>query len=519
MSEYILIDCNRIQEYVFASTRLKGICNASLLLDDIETVKIPGLLSSIKNAKIIRSGGGIVLARFDVQSGADEAKRFLRQAADIYREYGLTITSHVLPSTTSTNFYDDILKPLLDIINEKKERPTGTSFNLSTILAIPCKASGKGAAREVLVESFGSVSRDIPVSHTEWKKYKSPRTLHQIEEELKGKFKRFEIPSDLGGIVSWTKRDIPWEKPPGTSEDRILGVIYADINGLGGLTNIIAQDEVKYSSFCKGLRDTLKDSLKEAIEYVLKDAIAKQYKGSIPPSNAALPFRILYIGGDDLAVAVKGCYAMDIAKGLLQKFKEKSRQFITNFEIDSLPEHLTLSAGLVLAPYDYPIRNFNLIGRGLENRAKHIGRQSGTTPPPSLVDICMVKNNSIGSYQDIRSLKEVEDRFLYADPYSPDEIENLKKASQNLITNGFPNTKLRKLPEIFSIPGDGAKYQFLNWWYGLRDNDKKTYEKVCGLLNLPKPPNMPFIQSRAQRKLVTPIVDIVELNGLYRLIF
>ena len=508
-----MIDCNKIQEYVFASTKLKGICNASLLLDEIETVKIRNLLLP-SSAKLIRSGGGIVIAKFDNDNGAND---FLSKARDIYRKHGLTITSHIIPATP-TNFYNDVLKPLLDEINRKKESPEGTGFGLSTVLAVPCNASGKGAAWGVLRETYGSETREIRISNTEWMKYKPlRRTLHPIEEDLRNKFKGSEIPSDFGGIVLWRKGDIPEEKPPGTSEERILGIIYADINGLGGLTKYVAKNEDKYSKFCTSLREVLNDSVKETLESVIGAAITKKFNGSIPPGTA-LPFRILYIGGDDLAVAIKGCHAMDFAQELLKIFEEKSKQFISNSDMTDLPEHLTLSAGLVLAPYDYPIRNFNLIGRGLENRAKHTGRRNGTTPPPSLVDICLVKNNSIGTIQDIRRFKEVDGRLLYADPYSPAELEQIKIAARDLCSSAFPNSKLRKLPEIFSVPGEGAKYQYLNWWHGLKDKEKETFKRICCNLHLPEPPEIPFIQSKVDsRKSISPIMDVVELSGLYRL--
>ncbi|GFP19848.1 hypothetical protein HKBW3S03_01352 [Candidatus Hakubella thermalkaliphila] len=41
LKNYVLIDCDKVQNYVFASVRLQEICKASLLLDWIESEEIP----------------------------------------------------------------------------------------------------------------------------------------------------------------------------------------------------------------------------------------------------------------------------------------------------------------------------------------------------------------------------------------------------------------------------------------------------------------------------------------------
>ena len=92
-------------------------------------------------------------------------------------------------------------------------------------------------------------------------------------------------------------------------------------------------------------------------------------------SQPGLPVKILYIGGDDLAFAIQGRYALDATRELLLHFEKCSKEILERLSIQDSREHLTMSAGVVLAPYNYPIQNFNRLGRALESHAKAYGRQ------------------------------------------------------------------------------------------------------------------------------------------------
>lgn len=506
---YVMIDCNKIQDYVFASTKLRGICNASLLLDHIETVRVPETAKK-HGGHMVRSGGGIAIARFN---DPDKAVEFQRMAAELYRENGLSITCHDKTVDSVSNFYKDVLAPLLYKINAKKQCPEGVFFNVSSILAVPCKYSGKGYAGCVVTGADGKTG--IPISHGEARKFLFEKGIHPIEQELLNEFEGFDLPADLGGVVSWRKTLGPQEKPPGTSEERILGIIYADVNGLGNLTRPIAQEEGRYSEFCKGLRKSLSDSLKESIVKVIGGEIKKD-------KRKFLPLKILYVGGDDLAVAVKGCYAMDIAVHLLKEFEVKSASFIKNMNINDLPEFLTLSAGLVLAPCNYPVRSFNLLGNELENKAKYRGRnlqnEKKSPAPPSLIDFCFVKNSSQGGLQEIRRYKRIGDRLLYGGPYSPDELGSFRKAAQIIREKRFPSNKIRALSGILMLDKDNAEYQYLIWRNSLEKENQDTFRDVCRLLVPELAPGVLPFEERYEKE-STRIIDLIELIGLYGLTF
>ena len=502
---YVLIDCDRVQDYVFASSRLREICNASSLLDQLEVETLPGMVTDLC-VNTIRSGGGVVLEKFDTPQ---QAKDFIRSAHDLYRTYGISVTSYTRPFPHSiVNFYDEVLLPLHKSVRSQKDSPEGRAFHISTLLAVPCESSGIDPAQRP-VEIPDGLRR---MSHSEVEK-RAHWSDTIVESDLSQRL-CLRLPHDFGGVVGWTIREALREKDlPGTSEKRLLGIVYADVNGLGKQIPPIAKDENTYALFAKELRNTVRDSLREALDQVLSPAVNQRLSSSkLRLSTTALPVRVLYVGGDDLAVAIQGCYALDFVERLLHLFEQKSVALLKPLaDVPCLPSHLTMSAGIVLAPYNYPIQNFNRVGHELEERAKCFGRYA-SSPSSSLVDFCLIKNNVAGSLQQGRRGQQINNFLLYGGPYTLQELNRLKQASVKLKEESFPRNKLKQLREILSHKELTAKFLYAEWWHGLNDYCRKVFfETVCIPFNLDGPPLLP---RQDKGYWVTPVIDVVELSDL-----
>lgn len=520
VEHYVLVDCDRVQEYVFASPRLREICNASHLLDWIETQLLPTIATSL-GGETIRSGGGVVLAKFEDQQ---KAWQFRREAPNIYRTYGCSAVAVDHPSRGPINdFYQDILCPIQRKLRSNKDSPRGWGFHISTLLAVPCESSGIGPAERPVDLPDQNVRR---MKHAEMEKRLFEQPTHvsdSIEERLQRQF-TLKVPHDFGGVVDWTQREDTRERDvPGTSEERVLGIIYADVNNLGGLLRTIAYQADLYSRFARRLRQAIEASLYEALLGVLSTAIDKRRRSrstSLGP-DAALPVRILYIGGDDLAVAIQGCYALDVVRSLLDRFEEKSKALL--LELFKEPPggltHLTMSAGVVLAPYHYPIQNFNRLGRELEARAKRFGRRFQQTPPPAQVDFCLVKNNAVGNLAQLRRLQQLQNQqqgeielHLFGGPYTTQELGLLTQGISALRQSSFPQNQWKALREVFSINKVHAQFRYAEWWISLRKDERELYiQHVCRALGLELPPHLP---TWTRGYPATPVIDIIELSDL-----
>jgi len=495
---YIFMDCDKVQSYVFASVRLREICKASLLLDQIESKLIPDIAES-NGGEVIRAGGGVVLVEF---KDVVKARDFLRKARELYRKHGISATFLPYNPNSVNDFYADVLKPIFLKMKERKDMPEGFAFRYSTLHSVPCESSGLFPAESV-VRVIEELRR---VGYSESMKRLSKLEETEIEKEgLRKKFK-LEIPRHFGGIVSWKKDEEPKEKNiPGTSEGRLLGIVYADVNALGRLTPTIGKDKAVYNKFCKGLRSCLEKAIYEALVEVLENPI----KTEKPRGADALPVRVLYIGGDDLAVAIKGFYALDFVAKLVELFEEKSKSLM---KMESAPDKLTMSAGLVIAPYNYPIHNFNLVGKDLVSRSKRIGKRE-----ESLIDICMIKNNAIGGLKEIRAgkEKEIDGRLLlFGGPYTPERLRKLQEAALDLEQKEFPRHKLHQLRELLYLPVNQQQLtsEYARWLGGLSAENKGHFAEICCKLSLCVHP-LPWESWQGIYR--TSIIDIIEFYDLF----
>jgi len=505
--KYILIDISKIQEYVFASNRLREICNASLLLDWIETEKIPQIAKSY-SAEVIRSGGGICL----IKTNNNNASRLQNEIVRLFKGYGIGVTTAKKDLDSYSNFYNDVLAPLFKEINFTKNQPEKETVLPSTILAVPCEATGSSPA-ECIVSLPGE---------PEGKRYNLPsaskhsfkKDISDVETCLMDVFPEVGIPRDLGGIVNWKEKGDAIGKEAGTSEKRLLGVIYADVNGLGSLTPNIARDEKTYKGFSEGLREAIKCSVLDTLHEVITKAIGLR-KG-FPSDEKALPLRVLYIGGDDLALAVQGCFALEVASEILKNFEGYSRRLLEDTRLKDTIPCLTMSAGVVIAPHKYPFSAFNRLGKELEQRAKSAGRlkrTNGISPP--YIDFCLVKNNAMGGLDEVTG--KVDNRYLTGGPYTPDEITLFEETAEKLMEKEFPMSKLKRLPGLLRSPARERMYRI--WISRLKDEQQKFFEdEIIKKWNLKKESvtDIPLWRRNPLGLSSTPVVDIIDLIPLAR---
>ncbi|MCD6101026.1 MAG: hypothetical protein J7K33_10650 [Candidatus Marinimicrobia bacterium] len=501
--KYVFIDCDKVQSYVFASIRLREICKASLLLDWIESEVIPCVAKSY-NGKVIRAGGGVVLVEF---KDTNKAKDFLKEAQRLYWEHGILATFFSYSLSSVNDFYSDVLKPVFLKMKEQKEMQEGFALRYSTVHSVPCESSGLSPAERVVPVPDG-LRR---MGYAESRKRLSDLEETKIErEDLSKKFK-LGIPRHFGGVVSWKKEEEPKEKDiPGTSEGRLLGIVYVDVNALGRLTPTIGRNKEIYNEFCKKLRTCLEKALSQSLQEVLENPV----KAEKPREADALPVRVLYIGGDDLAVAIKGFYAVDFAAKFVELFEEKSKSFMKelNIKVEGAPDKLTISVGLVIAPYNYPIHNFNLVGKDLMKRSKRIGRRE-----ESLIDICMIKNNAVGGLKEIRvgKEKEIDGKFLlYGGPYTPEKLRKLEEATLYLEKNEFPKHKLHQLHELLYLPVNQNQltFEYARWLGGLSKKNMQCFTDICNKLSLCVHP-LPWKSWQGIYR--TSVIDLIELYDLF----
>ena len=144
---YVALDCDKVQDYIYTSNRLRGIRNASRLLARAERHLKQLAESPALGGRVLRSLGGVVVARFPVRKAADS---YLVEALKYYRSLGISAQGDLVElGTRPADFYKEVLTPLFRGIGNKKRSPQGVNVPIpSTILASTCDLSGTGGAQE-----------------------------------------------------------------------------------------------------------------------------------------------------------------------------------------------------------------------------------------------------------------------------------------------------------------------------------------------------------------------------------
>lgn len=159
------------------------------------------------------------------------------------------------------------------------------------------------------------------------------------------------IPSDLEELVE--------------TEGRIA-FLYTDGNNMGDFLQK-AKSPANYRHLSETLSVATKESLFEALTEVIGEGHLKQLKSTEP-----LPFEIIAVGGDDVAVIVPAKYGWLLALKLLEKFETHPKIKALS---DELGKPLTMSAGLVIADVKYPVRFVESLSESLLKEAKRLARE------------------------------------------------------------------------------------------------------------------------------------------------
>lgn len=493
---YVLIDCKQTQDYIFASRRLRGIRNGSRALARAD--EIAGQKATDLGGTTIRALGGVVITKFHDLPGA---RAFLTTARAVYSSFGAEIEAVCYEKDSVVDFYSDVLSPLQDQIRRKKEQPEGyMDGRPGSLLAVTCETSGRHPAVGLVQVNQNQISR---VNASEKAKWTLP-VADDESEAIMANWAPVAFPRTFEGIVAWsTSETVTGQDTVGTSEERMLGLVLADVNGLGRLLQRFAVDEAKFSTFSWALRACLRDSLSEALNSVLTPARARYVRQA--SSDKAVPFRLLFLGGDDLCFAVTGAYALPLIKRMMEVFERTSPVILVPFRNENvandLPACLTLSAGVVIAPYKYPILSFYRLAKDLENRAKSQGRAWGALlgglPPPSLVDVHIVANDILGSLEQVRASASQawagQQTALYGGPYLAPSVAGNPAADRFLPLTALLEAadslsciaargKLNRFREILTRADALTLY---TEWFDHLGPEVSAWTKVCRTLRLP----------------------------------
>ena len=427
MQSAYLFECKGIQRYIFGSGRLRQVIGASDLIagvarsdgnDDIGKVfRAVGMTAPAMS----RRAGASFCAHADKGHELEDFRRLWRLVAGI-RYPGLEF-SDVEPATADTALEASRLAySRLTALRENSTAflpPTGHPFletNPRTGLVAVDRADGES---KELLDAVGAPahrrSRELADSADGAAPDRLAADFLPPVEEPAAPF-RFPRHFDTSDA---TARNPAFPFP---GRDRRIGVVHADLSGLGQVFQSLMGSAGSSSEICEvatAIEHAVVAAARSACAEVLLPRVVDPSRdpqrlgrllGKRDGSSAELhpmrivPARPVLLGGDDITVIVRADLAIAFAERFLLAVESKTRKKFSGLrkKFTVLPERLSACAGVCIVSAGHPFIVAERIAEGLCDSAKARAK-SGDGPYPSYLDFAVVTSTIDESLPSWRS--------------------------------------------------------------------------------------------------------------------
>jgi CRISPR/Cas system-associated protein Cas10 (large subunit of type III CRISPR-Cas system) len=504
----VLLDADKIKEYIFATNKLKEIRGASAILDKLcneAAVKIRVLKYY---GELIYEAGGTIKAVFNEP---DKAQNFILNEIQLYHKIteSATITGISLEVTaqdyknnfsiintkaerelrkqkdTKQQCIQILSHPFIRVCDSCRTYPVVYRYDKeeTLLLCLSCYRKRRNAKRSRLFTRFKVWLR---------KELSSGSTINGWDISS---LKKYSIPDDLDGI--------------GKESKNYIGLIYCDGNRMGQKLKEIGENPGKFKEFSRLIKDSIQKALFEAIAT------------NIQPNENLVPVEFIILGGDDLVCIVPANKAIPIAQQICKKFHELT----INNEFNNKEYETSISAGVAIAHSKFPLYRLFEVSGDLLKSAKRLSNAyiSSERRNVSCLDFTVISTTSTNSLETVREKEFTctsnKDYLLYRRPYriykdgvssNDDELKLLLDAIRELKSNSFPKTKLNQYYNALQ-----SKNHTLISYESLIVNSRLSEENLKLITKeLIKTFELePFPWQRVQIEDVykTPITDLIEL--------
>jgi len=470
----VLLDTDKIKDYVFATNKLREIRGASAILDELNLESTYQTLNSDDfgegnydkvdgewkhNCKTIKGntinwevmflGGGSGKILFAEE---ERARKFCQTMQEMYREEtdnAASITAVCVFRLDCEDFQHWIYRGEKELRKQKDSKYLRLQPLTNPYFKI-CESTGLLPAEEI---SYGkpicmaSVYKcnEAKANRSYFAQFQS--WLKKQNENLKSDWKKVIctpiVKDDGEANEEWEKLLPEYLSHIGSFSNGYVGFIYADGNRMGErLSGFKEPDE--YRDFS----DKVKDGTQEAIF----KALAKHLGRDMKQNPEHIPFEILLLGGDDLMAVVPANRAIEIAKDFCEEFKRQT--------------DVSICAGVLITHENYPIYSMMDHAEELLKSAKELSykkhREAKNACKPkeewevNAIDFMVLKGALL---QDVKEMRRSElsynsdnpskelDLKLYQRPYTIAKLDDLICWVRKFKESNFPHNKLKSMYE------------------------------------------------------------------------
>ena len=502
----VLIDIDKIQDFILSTPKLKTIVGASILvakLTSFNYCKSNTMLGTLNEANnfgemvnndylVIFFGGGNIKVIFKDLS---KAKRFIQ---DLQRCF-----IKIAPSASFSNiiykFNDVFANKIIEKAEKELQKIKLSKRNLVHINTNPifklCEICRKYPASEIeKVENEDKYlcSNCISCLKT-YKNYKEEDNEILLKDFYDKFLKKFNTDFE--------------ERFDDIKDERgFLAVITMDGNEFGEKLKEITKD--KEDDDCIRTLSNFSESLKTNITFVLLDSLNGVLTNKDINENKKMPFRPVIIGGDDICLTI----AADKAFRFIQKFNENVLN--NNFFKEN---KITYSIGISITKSHFPFYFSHQISEQLVKNGKAERKNREINKDTNILDWEILHSSVFDDLSKIRERVYYEDHegekhFLTYKPYNfVDQdfksFKNLQKIIKEL-KDILGNSKFKNLRRLVRKPQKLSNYDFKKIIFRLDNGKKKIVKESLNKLNL----RTEDIWNKDGDYLYNNFLDLVELS-------
>lgn len=351
MAYLLAAEADKIQEFVFRSSRLREVVGASEMLNRFCDEGVEPLLTGHggdPNHDLPVNDGGSIRAIFN---GADAEKRARKFGADLAELYRLSLggsLSVAKPVVLNGNFRD-ANKRASEALRHSKQHRKGTTLDAHGAYIAYCASCGVGLAR-----MHGRLQGEE--AGEDRSRYLCAICLAKADERWQERSARLqEFRSAVVGTKGETPEDFHFHWPQDAD-----AVARYDLRGRSYVAYLVADGNSMGQLFGQCDKEQIEKLSQEMPEVVLKSlsyaaglAFARLDSKVDKKGRRIIPVLPLIRGGDDLFALISAPYALDLARRFCLTFEKKMAGVVQELELPFKPR---MSAAVVICKRKYPYR-------------------------------------------------------------------------------------------------------------------------------------------------------------------
>jgi len=511
----VLLDTDKIKEYVFATNKMREIRGASAILEELNSEPTEHLAQRFEMVEKIFLGGGSGKLVFDNQNNAQHFCSELKKLYFSKTDGAASITAVCLERRVLNgqpeSFQDWIYRGEKELRKAKDSKYhrfqplTNPYFKICESTGMsPAETMGQGDRRPICQASYIKRRQEDEKDSVFFRKFKqfleNPENA-ALREKVKDNWtllfnKQIKelLPKDLDDI--------------GALSSGYVGLIYADGNRMGQRL-AVKKSSAEYRDFSDNVKNGTQDAIFEALACHLRMNLKRNQK--------RFPFEILLLGGDDLIAVVPANKAIEIAIDFCKGFKAKTCG-------------ISISAGVVITHVNYPIHRMIEHAEDLLKSAKRLSnklyRESEGKPEAerevNAIDFMALKGALL---QDVGEMRAGELSYhsddhmgpepnlkLYQRPYTTEKLGKLIDWIQKMKQSGFPHNKLKAMYEALYRGKMQAMMDYLLITSRLEKGPGKAREVMKAFWQKWDDGFDMFPwKKKTSNEYVTPFIDLIEL--------